>query len=358
MAGYNLSCIVTLPIYQRQGYGFFLISFSYLLSQRENRLGSPEKPLSDLGLLSYRSYWKTTIGNALLQVLDLGGNISLQELGRRTGMTDDDVVSGLEGLDALVRDPNTGIYAIKVNREKLHERVDLADKKGYVKVKEDLLKWTPYLLGRREARELLDGGLDELIRHVEETQNDEEDIPGSDIPPQRFLSVAVRDVIEPFSAQLTYETEPQTPQTATPAATPRTKPPSVSPVEEPLMDDEEDTSPEPSITEEVSDEPFSVEDLEEEDDEEISSASEEEYLSSESNEFNQRKRRKTSSRTSSKMTPEVVVRVKTLGQSPSTRSFETKEIGKRKVIAAKAPRSRAGLNPPEVMSRRAGLRRV
>lgn len=87
--GYNLACILTLPQYQRRGYGRLLISFSYELSKREGKLGSPEKPLSDLGLLGYRQYWRET----LVEILTEPGreSISENELALLTSMTEKDV---------------------------------------------------------------------------------------------------------------------------------------------------------------------------------------------------------------------------------------------------------------------------
>ena len=95
---YNVACILTLPQYQRLGYGKLLIAFSYELSKKEGKLGSPEKPLSDLGLLSYRAYWTETLVNILVHMTE---DVNLDELANMTAMTTNDVMHTLKHLGML-----------------------------------------------------------------------------------------------------------------------------------------------------------------------------------------------------------------------------------------------------------------
>ncbi|CAH8504574.1 unnamed protein product [Heterobilharzia americana] len=89
---YNLACILTLPPFQRRGYGHFLISLSYELAKIEQVVGTPEKPLSDLGRLSYRSYWEKVILNFLLE----HPNCTMNELSAKTCISIDDIIWTLQ----------------------------------------------------------------------------------------------------------------------------------------------------------------------------------------------------------------------------------------------------------------------
>ncbi|MCJ1474236.1 hypothetical protein MMC13_002894 [Lambiella insularis] len=141
----NVSCILTLPIHQRKGYGNLLIDFSYLLTRVERKTGSPEKPLSDMGLVSYRNYWRLVLSYLLLEQKQ---PLSITDISNRTGMTADDIVAALEALRALVRDPVTKAYALRLDFAYFKQCIESWEAKQYVKLNPDGLIWTPYIMGR------------------------------------------------------------------------------------------------------------------------------------------------------------------------------------------------------------------
>ncbi|TIB18969.1 hypothetical protein E3P92_00269 [Wallemia ichthyophaga] len=182
--GYNLSCIMTLPIRQRKGWGMFAIDFSYLLSRKEDKIGTPERPLSKLGLLSYKRYWTTAIYKALLNTPEPH---TLGQLSDVTGMTIPDVTYTLR-LNHLIHGVNTGdgenhyvnesntyrtrtnkpvleehpervknddptsvpvpppnSYRISFNRNTLEAYLAKDAIKGYVRLDKDQLRWQPFI---------------------------------------------------------------------------------------------------------------------------------------------------------------------------------------------------------------------
>lgn len=150
--GNNVSCILVLPVHMRRGFGRVLIEFSYLLTKVEGRTGSPEKPLSDMGLVSYRSYWRQVLCELLLDYQDRedgeGPEISIADIAKTTGMTPDDIISTLEALRFLVRDPVTRKYAMRLDYEYMKEYVDKHRSKQTISLDPELLCWTPYVMGR------------------------------------------------------------------------------------------------------------------------------------------------------------------------------------------------------------------
>ncbi|KAL0954610.1 hypothetical protein HGRIS_003570 [Hohenbuehelia grisea] len=223
---YNLSCIMTLPVRQRQGWGNLLIDFSYLLSKKEQRAGSPEKPLSGLGALGYRNYWTLAVMRFLATAPEMDHDLRLEDISTGTSMTIEDICNTLNHLNLLtlrettpptpararpspgqsikfVKGRKNGIarralqrtqtqdssagahddangnkgpfvapksYAITWDREAAMEHMRVWEAKGYVTLKPEKLKWTPFLVGREPKVGLgvADGSVLEVGAHQAE----------------------------------------------------------------------------------------------------------------------------------------------------------------------------------------------
>ncbi|XP_046449731.1 histone acetyltransferase KAT7-like isoform X2 [Daphnia pulex] len=141
---YNVSCIMTLPPYQRQGYGRLLIDFSYLLTRTEGKVGSPEKPLSDLGLISYRSYWKDVL---LEHVCSYPGKeISIKDLSQEMAINAYDIVSTLQALGMMKY--WKGKHIVLKKRDVIEEYQERAKRRGpeWRHTDSKYLRWRPFVV--------------------------------------------------------------------------------------------------------------------------------------------------------------------------------------------------------------------
>ncbi|CAG0885895.1 unnamed protein product [Darwinula stevensoni] len=178
---YNVSCIMTMPQHQRQGYGRFLIDFSYLLSRREGQPGTPEKPLSDLGKVSYYSYWKSVLLEYLFKKRE-NGNLVLKEMTTDTGMYAEDIAETMRALGMIRRDVS-GRLVLCIDDALLDEHMTRVNQGSRVTVDPECLRWTPLLpcatLIRRKVAMDTDA---HSSTHDEEEEEDEEE--GRNTPPR------------------------------------------------------------------------------------------------------------------------------------------------------------------------------
>lgn len=139
---YNVSCILTLPPYQRKGYGRLLIDFSYMLTRVEGKIGSPEKPLSDLGLISYRSYWKDVLLAYLCS--RAGTTLSIKDISQEMAINSYDIVSTLQALGMMKY--WKGKHIILKKQDVLEEYEERVKRRGNMpKIDRSCLKWTPFV---------------------------------------------------------------------------------------------------------------------------------------------------------------------------------------------------------------------
>lgn len=188
----------------------------YLLTFKEARYGTPERPLSKLGAIAYGRYWQLAVYK-VLRTADPDGDLRMEEICRQTRMTLEDVFNTLRthGLISLTVTPSTpqngralapstpvhrnagvarknlirknssnpklhvgsqsGVsvydltsipthYTIHWDRRVIREFLEKIEAKGLAKLRPEKLRWSPYLIGRVRRSDL---GSGEAGRHWE-----------------------------------------------------------------------------------------------------------------------------------------------------------------------------------------------
>ena len=102
----NLACILVFPPYQQKGLGAVLMGVSYEISRREEILGGPEKPISDLGKKGYKKYWGSEIARWLLEVDESNakkgtGLVTVQDISKSTWIHPEDCLSVLREMGVV-----------------------------------------------------------------------------------------------------------------------------------------------------------------------------------------------------------------------------------------------------------------
>ncbi|KAH6721077.1 acyl-CoA N-acyltransferase [Leptodontidium sp. MPI-SDFR-AT-0119] len=109
----NLACILIFPPWQRKGLGALLMGVSYAIARREQILGGPEKPISDLGRKGYKRFWGAEIARWILERPDdrkkkgkgkgKREEVGIKLLSEETWIAQEDCLGVLRDMDVVER---------------------------------------------------------------------------------------------------------------------------------------------------------------------------------------------------------------------------------------------------------------
>jgi histone acetyltransferase MYST4 len=132
---------------------FFLVG--YLLSKTEKTPGTPEKPLSDLGRVSYHSYWKSVILEHLAKhhPKDSGSKkqvITVQSMSTETSLHPHDITLTFMLLGFLRKSVDNK-FVLAVDWTRVDAQVSKANaarsKDTRIDLDPESLRWTPIISG-------------------------------------------------------------------------------------------------------------------------------------------------------------------------------------------------------------------
>lgn len=106
----------------------------------EGTVGSPEKPLSDLGKLSYRSYWSYVLLDHLRK-LQLGA-LSIKEVSKNTSISQNDIINTLTCLNMIKYWKGQHVICVTPKVVEDHFK-NIQHKQPPISVDMECLRWEP-----------------------------------------------------------------------------------------------------------------------------------------------------------------------------------------------------------------------
>lgn len=117
----------------------------YLLSKEEGQPGTPEKPLSDLGRVSYHAYWKSVILEYLYDNKEK--SFTFEDIAHTTGMHMNDIAVTFQLLGFVRYIPNkeSSKLGLCIDWNRVDNHMKKVKSKPRLEIDPECLRWTPLL---------------------------------------------------------------------------------------------------------------------------------------------------------------------------------------------------------------------